>query len=280
MQIAYNLHSKCKIKNIAYPIKSRKGKLYLKFMDFTLILFNYIEGKNEDNMKLTSKELMNLGELLGKIHASTNQMNLKNRQLFYSEEFNLVKKLERCIKDLKNDDKFRNKYQKKLAKLILPYENELLKKKKEILNLYTKLKKDVVKKPELQVICHRDPISLNFIINKKEEIFLIDWDDAGLALKEQDLWFYLFSRPFPFLKGYEKSIGNFKLNKSAVHFYYQIRLLGDIVDFIQSILYEDKLEKEFKSHIKIIEEWALKDLLRIKHKLTKLNKTINMWNCK
>jgi spectinomycin phosphotransferase len=240
------------IEEISNPVLSLNGKLIEKFSGRPTYLIKFIEGRcGEENWNLNAKQYFKLGRLIGRIHKSTKEL----------------KKLR-----LKRENISKKRY----------YEEIILKNfKKALLNndspshLFKAIQKDLyfalecleesrnkLKSSKNFVLCHRDLIGENLIVNK-EEVCIIDWDGAGLNLKEKDLWFRVFNKNF--LKGYKEGFGPFELNINALTYYCCDRLLDDTNEYMEKYLEGDKKEKERAEEQ--IKDYILIDLKKIRQRI-------------
>ncbi|SFB07753.1 hypothetical protein SAMN04488072_106224 [Lentibacillus halodurans] len=82
-------------------------------------------------------------------------------------------------------------------------------------------------------------------MESEEQLVLIDWEGLKLAPVEADLMF-LVDKPYfhTFLKMYQKTHQNFKLNPDALHFYQGRRKLEDIGEFMEQLLFDSLNEQE------------------------------------
>jgi len=261
LQVSFELFAKCGIKNVVYPILTKDDKLKSKFKGMPFVLFNYIEGKNEE--KLDNKEIVKIAKLLGTIHRNSKRVKVKNPRI---ENFKLDYKQD-IMKSLKELKTVKGKDKKKLAEIVLPHYNEIIDYIKNVEGLSKKVKrKDFV-------ICHTDPIGFN-LITTENEIFIIDWDAVLIAPKEHDIWFYLRNKSF--LKTYEKEFGKFKLNENVVLFYIKDRVLEDFADLLVRILHEN-CSKQNKIDLFEIKDYCLRDILD-KKRDDRYLKIIRDWN--
>ncbi|GAG93878.1 unnamed protein product, partial [marine sediment metagenome] len=77
LRVCYDLYTKCHIKNISYPLLTKAGELKTYFDKNPLVIMNFIEGKSQDNIKLSNKELVNISELLASLHKNTSKIELE-----------------------------------------------------------------------------------------------------------------------------------------------------------------------------------------------------------
>ena len=270
--ISLELFSKCGIDNISYPILTKKNKLKSNFNKIPVALFNYIEGKNDEELKLSKKELENIANLLALIHKKTKRLDLSKvkKEQFnqaYSEQFR------RCLKTLKNK-KLKNDEQKKLAEIVLPKEKKLLEIHKEL----RKISKLLNRNNKKFVICHTDPHVLNLIVGKNGLISLIDWDRPVLAPKEHDLWFYLDRRYVSFLNAYKKEFGKFKINKQIVHYYYVERHFDDFTHLLSRLLFMNNSKKENLIDLEQVKDYTDRWIYDREKEINKLDVMIHGWN--
>ena len=269
LRVCYDLYTKCSIKNISYPLLTRAGELKTYFESKPLIILNFIEGKNQDNIKLSNKELVKVSELLASIHKNTSKIELEKAS---KEKFNIGFKDELIngINILEQNKRLNNKYKIKLAKLIIPMKNEILR----LLEKTVILSKSIRLKEADFVICHTDPFHLNLIINKNHDVFLIDWDGVKLAPKEHDLWFYLWNNPILFLTSYKNIYGNLTLDKEALLFYFYYRILEDLTDWVYAILNENVEDKQNKSDLREVEFYCLERIENIDKYKNEISKIV------
>ena len=270
LKVCYDFYTKCSLKNISFPLLTKTGEFKIDFESNPLAIFNFIEGKNQDNVKLSNKELVKVSELLAYVHKNTNRIELEKAP---KEKFNIGFKddLINGINLLEQIDRLDNKYKLKLAKLLIPM-------KKEIFRLLEKtviLSKTFRLKETDFVICHTDPIPQNLIINKNHDVFLIDWDGVKLAPKEHDLWFYLWENPTLFLTSYKNIYGNFTLDKEALLFYFYYRILEDLTYWVYTILYENVEDKQNKNDLREVEFYCLEKIENFDKYTNDLYKIVN-----
>ena len=112
LRVCYDLYTKCNIKNISYPLLTKAGELKTYFDNNPLVIMNFIEGKSQDNIKLSNKELVNISELLASLHKNTSKIELEKAP---KEKFNIGFKDELIngINMLEQNKKLYNKYKKK-----------------------------------------------------------------------------------------------------------------------------------------------------------------------
>jgi len=270
LRVCYDLCTKCSLKNISFPLLTKAGELKINFESNLLAIFNFIKGKNQDNVKLSNKELVKVSELLASVHKNTRKIELEKAPI---EKFNIGFKDELIngINILEQNKRLNNKYKVKLAKLLIPMKNETIR----LLEKTVKLGKFIRLKESDFVLCHTDPIHQNLILNKNHDVFLIDWDGVKLAPKEHDLWFYLWDNPNLFLTSYENIYGSLTLDREAVIFYFYYRILEDLTDWVYAILNENVEDKQNKINLREVEFYCLERIENINKYKNEISKIVN-----
>jgi len=269
LNVTFELYAKCGIDKISYPILTKENELNSRFKDMPFVLFEFIEGKNEYELKMDNKEISNLAKLLVKIHKCILRLKIK-KPLKETFKLDYKKDLLRSLKELENPKNLDNKYKKRLARMIAPVKEDILYAIRKTERLGRENKK------ENFVICHTDAIESNLIINKKKEVFIIDWDGALIAPKEHDLWFYLEDQRF--LKAYEKEFGKFKLSKKAVLFYIKDRVLEDLTNLLVRILHDNDTDEQNNRDLYDITDYCKRELKIIDKKEKQYGLIVDKWN--
>lgn len=178
--------------NLPKPIKNKDDKLKTNFNDRVAILYNYIEGEQKS---LNTEQYEQLGKLLRLLHDSKLKTQLRKEDFSMPFKQELIQHLDKIPK-----------YKEFVLKLL---------KELEGVNLNGDF-----------VVCHTDCIEQNIIIHKGK-VFLVDWDGICLSLKEKDLWFHS-----KHLKSLLKGYGKVKINQKAMDYFYKMRVLTDLHEFL------------------------------------------------
>ena len=101
------------------------------------------------------------------------------------------------------------------------------------------------------VICHADLHSNNMLIDQADHLFIIDWDDVMLALKERDFIFVREARAgdpalqaiSPFFQGY----GQTEIDWNALAYYLCERVITDLIESADEVFFRDDLGEESKA---------------------------------
>ncbi|MCE7741071.1 MAG: phosphotransferase [Candidatus Heimdallarchaeota archaeon] len=272
--IAYQLYHKEQIEQITYPIKTNNGEHKSKFRDVELVIWSFIEGKMATEKQRRSKEfLQKLGYLLGRLHNTTDNLELKSSARF-SFDLKFRTDLLLSIKEVTACTTSKDKNYNKLQKLIKQNMNTILESLVYLEELSIKLKE---KEDIKLVLCHSDPIIHNIIVDKEENLHLVDWDGAILAPFEQDIWFYLNDEHIEALfQSYRENMRLDTINEDIVVFLFYERILADLTDWIHRILFEEITKKQMKNDFKELEEDIWPVLPKMKEIESNLRRNIQL----
>lgn len=236
-----DLLQKVGIEHIIPPIKTLEGKPTSQVNDITLIVYPFIAGHDGFNQSLNEQQWQTLGKTLKRIH-----------------DVDMPRSLQQKIKHEAYSPKWRD-----ILRLILS-DNETAHVDDEIaLKLYTFIQQNLasihrlvdraeqlaedLKKEQLKfILCHSDLHAGNIFIDEKNNAYIIDWDAPIIAPKERDLMFIgggvgnVWNKPNEenlFYEGY----GDVEINVPALAYYRHERVVQDIVEYCQEILFSNKL---------------------------------------
>lgn len=172
------------IKHIIPPVKTTLGKSIQHIDSFTLIVFPFIEGHDGFNRDLTHEQWVTLGKEIKKIHNIDvpTSIQLKIRREDFSPKWReAVRSLYIQIESASDIDEISSKLVK------------LMKSKSLVIHRLVDRAEQLAKKIQDQlpeyVLCHSDIHGGNVLINRNDNIYIVDWDDPIMAPKERDLMF-------------------------------------------------------------------------------------------
>ncbi len=226
-----------KIEEIIYPIQTIHGQLAQQAVDFSLIVYPFVEGENGFSHTLNDEQWFKLGQVLRQIH----QMNVpaslqqKLRRELYSPKWrDQLKRLYREIDSQSATDEMA------LSLLVFLKENRSL--------IQRLVDHAEALAPKLQhhylefVLCHSDIHAGNVLISADSAFYIVDWDEPILAPKERDLMFIgggvgnVWNQPYEeevFYKGY----GQTEVNAEILAYYRCERIVEDIAIYTQELLF-------------------------------------------
>lgn len=242
------------IHHVILPIKEA-----LSIGDDVLIVYPFIEGQDGFKRELTKAQWLLLGKTFSQIHKVKVPEGLKGliRHESFSDQW---RKGVRSIQSHIN--------QAPEVKLVT-----FMKMNKDLINRLVDRADDLADKAKKQesdfVLCHGDIHGGNVLIDQREKIYIVDWDDPIMAPKERDLMFIgggvanVWNKPHEeewFYEGY----GKCNVNGILLSYYRHERILEDIAIYYQAILSDDveKAEKEemYKHFISMFEPDGVVDI--------------------
>ncbi|OLS33142.1 MAG: Stress response kinase A [Candidatus Heimdallarchaeota archaeon AB_125] len=252
LEVVHQLYHAQGIKHISYPIKTVKGNLKSQFQEAEMVLWNYIEGKITSEKKSKTTIFLNkISALLAQIHDSTEYLKFQDKFLF-NLDLSFKDDLLLCLREIAACTKSTDKTFLRLKNLITPLMNDILQSLTYLEEITQNLKNE---SPQDYVVCHNDPIRHNILLNKQDEIFLVDWDSAYFAPFEKDIWFYLNQKNFPsFKQKYKEIRESANLNEEIVVYLFYERVLADLTDWVYRILFEESDPMQVKSDFQGLDE--------------------------
>lgn len=225
------------IRQIITPLTTKTGQLWTKMDAFTVILYPFVDGRNGRELKLSAAQWHEFGAALKKLHTLTVPPTIKAhlRQEAYSPRWREMVRmfLERVQSDVYDDP------------VALDLAAFLRSRRAEILDLALRaeqLAESLAREPLELVLCHADIHASNVLVDGRDTLYIVDWDDPLLAPKERDLMFIGGAQGFVgynaqaeealFYQGY----GPAALNPRALAYYRYERIIEDIALYCEQLL--------------------------------------------
>jgi spectinomycin phosphotransferase len=242
------------IQQIIPLIPTIQGQFTQRLGDDSISVYPFIEGQDGFHRKLTDTQWTTLGKALRQIHEMDVPPPIQEmiRQETYSSKWRqAVRSLYKFMESEPKGDKITTEllaFMKKQASVI-----------HRLVDRAEQLSKKIQNQSPKFVLCHSDIHGGNVLIDKKDAIYIVDWDDPIMAPRERDLMFIgggvnnVWNKPHEaecFYKGYGKTEVNMKL----LAYYRHERIVEDIAVYGQALLLETgeghyrlKLYEEFMS---------------------------------
>ncbi|MGE0670434.1 MAG: phosphotransferase [Parachlamydiales bacterium] len=172
------------VQQIIPPIKTIHGKPTHPIINYSLIVYPFVEGCDGFNRNLTDDQWTALGKALSQVHAVEVPPSIRNRirKETYSPQWReIVRSLYPRIDAEAGTDEIGLKLQTFMRKN-MPAIRRLVDRAEE---LGEKLQSQSHK----FVLCHSDIHAGNVLINGNDEFYIVDWDEPIMAPKERDLMF-------------------------------------------------------------------------------------------
>jgi spectinomycin phosphotransferase len=225
------------IRQIIVPLTTKTGQLWTTLDDFTAILYPFVDGRNGRERKLSAAQWAEFGRALKKLHtlAAPPAIKAHLRQENYSTRWREMVKmfLERVESDVYDDP------------VALELAAFLRRRRAEILDLVQRaeqLAESLSGEPLEFVLCHADIHASNVLVDGRDALYIVDWDDPLLAPKERDLMFIGGAQGFVgydaqdeeslFYRGY----GREAINWRVLAYYRYERIIEDIALFCEQLL--------------------------------------------
>ena len=228
LPLTLELHQNGTLPHIAYPIPTLDGRLWVASGPYALVLCNFIDGVTVGHSGMTGAVLARLADLVGRLHTSTAHLAVSD-PLYESFDITFSETLLSAAKPA--DDK--NVCLCALSQALQPRTAEILGYFDRLNSLQRKLRHQ---RREM-VVCHTDLHGENLMHGCDGNLYIVDWDNAMIAPREHDLFFFAGDERFGrlFLPAYEAVTGPVLMDSDVLRFYYYRRGLEDIADYVVRI---------------------------------------------
>lgn len=234
------------ISEIIPPIPTLSGNYWTSLENYSVILYPYIEGKDGYEVDLSDDQLREFGKVLQMIHqlAVPEQIQKKIPVEKFSSKWSTQLSKYTQIWEGK---KFSDSISKKLAELLVKHKDTI-----SFLIYRVDLLSNILKNRPLNlVICHSDLHAGNLLIDKMQNLYIVDWDTLLMAPKERDLMYIgggqglrghtLEEEVELFYQGY----GETSIDQEALAYYRYMRIIEDMavecaIIFSKDQPYEDR----------------------------------------
>ena len=215
------------IANIVAPLETSSGRLTFPVDGYSLILFPFVEGRSEWNMPMRLPQWRAWGRIMRAIHdmAITSELAESVARAAFAE--NWLGRLAR-VESAVMSGAFGGDYAEAAAQIWRIHAREVVTARERYLSLGAQLAARSLR----FVICHADIHRANIIIDKRDDIRIVDWDETVLAPKERDLMFFLGDGhdrqvEAAFLQGY----GECTVDRIGLAYYRYDWVLQEFVDY-------------------------------------------------
>jgi spectinomycin phosphotransferase len=172
------------VTNVAAPLPSTVGSLWVAAAGFALVLYPYIEGVMGADGGMTAHHWTAFGSTLRQVHTATLSAELVRRmrhETFTPAGSAQVRRVHAHLATHKPTDSigqelaaFWHAHHEEIRTLVV--RGEHLGRQLRATNLP-------------RVLCHADAHTWNLLIGTADQVWLVDWDETVLAPKERDLMF-------------------------------------------------------------------------------------------
>jgi spectinomycin phosphotransferase len=231
------------VDEIIVPFETKSGQRWGVFNEYKLILYPFIAGQDGFERELTDQHRRTLGAAFRKIHSAP--IPLKLRESIRKETFSAEWRDDMKSYQAQVEEKdFAEPTAAKLAAFMKSKQSEITR----LVQRAEELAKKLQSGPLELVLCHTDIHGGNILIpmdGEPPDLYIVDWDDPILALKERDLMFigggideiWKTKREVDiFYEGY----GNAEVDFLALAYYRYERVIEDLVVICEQILLTDE----------------------------------------
>src|SRR5258706_6796217 len=173
------------VQEIIVPYETKSSQRWADFGEYKIILYPFIEGKDDFEREVTDQHRRTLGNAFRKIHTAQVPPELREsirKETFSSEWRDDMKSYQAQVEK----KVFNEPTAAKLAEFMKSKRNEIIRLIERSEQIASKLQF----KPLELVLCHTDIHGGHILISNKDDLYIVDWDDAILAPKERD-WMFI-----------------------------------------------------------------------------------------
>lgn len=183
LEIPYYLRQQG-VPHIVAPRPTIAQTLWINLNDFALSLYPYIEGQSGADAGLSPLQWRTFGRLAKRIHSCQLPVELLQilpRENFVPSRRELIPDLEKAIAE----QAFPNDMAGELATFWLANHDTI----RLLVDRADALGRQLRNSSAPGVLCHADMHTWNVLLDREQQLWLIDWDETVLARKERDLMF-------------------------------------------------------------------------------------------
>ncbi|TMC62404.1 MAG: aminoglycoside phosphotransferase family protein [Chloroflexota bacterium] len=229
------------ITSVVAPVPTRSGALWMKLMDWTVIVYPFIDG-DTSLTGMTNEQWKEVGTIFKRIHQvmlpSLGFESLRKETFDPTEYARWVRAFE--------TQHLHSRHGGSVSERAL--RTSWVAHQSTIHTGVTSLEKlaEVLQSRRFPyVICHADLHPANLIRDHAGHVFVIDWDEVMLAPKERDFIFVREPQAAAFWEGY----GQREIDWVALTYYLWERVVQDLIVCAQDVCFRDDLGEETRADI-------------------------------
>jgi spectinomycin phosphotransferase len=172
------------IAQVVAPILTASRAPWAELGDFTLLLYPFIDGRSGMQIGLSQRQWQALGAIVRQIHAARLPPKLRAavcKETFTPKWSGVVNQLHRRIAGREHDDRS--------ARELAAFWGEKRAAIGAIVERTEALGRALQRAPPALVLCHADIHTANVLVDARQRLWIVDWDETLLAPKERDLMF-------------------------------------------------------------------------------------------
>lgn len=232
------------IAQVVAPIPTESDELWTMVGKWSAVLYPFVEGVTTWNPGLTDEEWKNVGVGLKRIHNTAlppGGFESIRRETFDPTKYSSwISEFEAQQAELAGG----TKNERRLRRLWVEHANVIA----AGVDRMEEIGRMIRERNSTLVICHADLHPGNMIRNEAGKVYVVDWDDVMLGLKERDFLFVdgvlkKGVENLPFFQGY----GSTRIDWGAFTYYMWERLITDLMACTQDVCFRADLEEQTKA---------------------------------
>ena len=229
------------IREIIAPLPAQKGKLWGELGAFKVILYPFVEGTNGYEARLSESQWIRFGKALKAIHTLRVPEAIRGqiqRETYPPAARQSVRKILEKIEH----GAFEDPIAAQAAAFLQSNASVIL----DLLMRADSLAAVLQTCSEEFIVCHSDLHAGNLLVDADDNLYIVDWDNPILALKERDLMFVGGAQfgadrtPQEEQALFYGSYGPIQLNPTALAYYRYERILQDIAAFGEQLFFTNE----------------------------------------
>jgi spectinomycin phosphotransferase len=172
------------VTQVIAPLPTRTHTLWATAADFAVILYPFIAGETGMHQGMAPQQWRAYGTAMQQIHetrvTSTLAQQLRH-ETFVPRGADLVRQLDAHIGESQFDDP--------AAITLATFWHEHRPEIRMLLERAEKLGYRLAQAPSTGLLCHADAHTGNVLLDRRQQVWIVDWDEALLAPRERDLMF-------------------------------------------------------------------------------------------
>lgn len=218
------------------PLETTAGALWTAVGDFVLTVYPFVEGGVGARVGLSQEQWREFGVLMRQVHDCQLPAELRAqapRERFVPGGRELLPRLDEALRKQTSA----NEEERELA-LFWRVQQALIHAVAERADV---LGRRLAESRQAHILCHGDMHPWNILLDESGELWLVDWDEVVIALKERDLMFAIGGiggdgvgpqQTEWFLQGY----GPAQIDEEALAYYRCAWAVQDIVEFAREVI--------------------------------------------
>src|SRR2546421_5746074 len=229
------------ITSVVAPIPTRSGALWTKLVDWTLIVYPFIDG-DTSLTGMTNEQWKEVGTIFQRIHqvmlAPFGLETLRTETFDPTEYARWARTFEAQHLHSRHDGSGSSRA---LRADWVAHQSTI----HTAVTSLEKLAGVLQRRAGPYVICHADLHAANLLRDPAGHVFVIDWDEVMLAPKERDFIFVREPQAAAFWEGY----GQTEIDWVALTYYLWERVVQDLIECTHDVCFRDDLGEETRADI-------------------------------